>query len=359
LTSTPPNPPAHELVDAPLGASLAPVLIEASHGRLSNLSWFKSTWQHGGAATGFGSWRLGDGDAAQHIDVFIKLPVPPSEFFWTKALGAPAVGHDHPWTPDTWHAPDSITRVSPRVIAGELNVGPHDLAYFITERFPGGTLADAWSKDALDALVKAAVDLQASMDHLADPDRPDRAERVRTPPKVTDWHEELDRARAACRQGVLAEAQHWNDVLKRIGRVIDRLASDWNARPITGWYHGDVHPGNAMRRHPTQAHPQGPCALIDLALVHRGHWIEEAVYLERQFWTHPERLFGTSVVSAMARLRRELGLEAARPSGDYGRYANLRRVLMACTAPAHIARKASPAYYRAALELLERLLPQV
>jgi hypothetical protein len=99
-----------------------------------------------------------------------------------------------------------------------------------------------------------------------------------------------------------------------------------------------------------------PCVLIDLALVHPGSWIEDAVYLERQFWGKPEALFGIHPVSTLAKHRRDLGL---RTDGDYGTLANLRRVLMASVAPLYFAQEGHPRYLHAALETLDKLLPQV
>jgi hypothetical protein len=98
------------------------------------------------------------------------------------------------------------------------------------------------------------------------------------------------------------------------------------------------------------------CVLIDLALVRPGHWIEDAVYLERQFWAHPEQLFGVHPVSHLARLRREQGLST---DGDYGQLANVRRVLMAACVPALFPQEGSTRYVQAALDLLLRVLPQV
>jgi aminoglycoside phosphotransferase (APT) family kinase protein len=123
------------------------------------------------------------------------------------------------------------------------------------------------------------------------------------------------------------------------------------------WCHGDLHPGNAMRRRDTENGFGRPaCVLIDLALVHAGHWVEDAIYLERQLWAHPEGLFGIHPVSLLARYRRELGLPT---SGDYGAVANLRRLLSAACAPVYLEHDGSPKYLHAALETIDRLLPQV
>jgi aminoglycoside phosphotransferase (APT) family kinase protein len=166
------------------------------------------------------------------------------------------------------------------------------------------------------------------------------------------WEELLARAREIARESVFPEAQHWNDVVKKAQKALPKIAARWESRPIDTWCHGDLHPGNAMRRDDSASE----CVLIDLALVHAGHWVEDAIYLERQFWARPDALFGIHPVSLLARYRRELGLST---SGDYGTLANLRRVLMAACAPLHIAGDGHPRYLHAALETLERLLPQV
>jgi hypothetical protein len=96
--------------------------------------------------------------------------------------------------------------------------------------------------------------------------------------------------------------------------------------------------------------------LVDLALVHPGHWIEDAIYLERQYWGHSDLLKGVKPVSELARLRRERGLNA---NDNYPDLANVRRVLMAACVPAAAEREGNAKYVRAALELLDRLIPQV
>jgi len=142
--------------------------------------------------------------------------------------------------------------------------------------------------------------------------------------------------------------------------VLPHLVGLWAMRPINAWCHGDLHPGNAMRRDLVGAGGSGegraPCVLIDLALVHPGHWVEDAIYLERQFWGKPEGLFGIHIVSLLAKFRREAGLKT---DGDYGLVANVRRVLMAACAPAHLAAEGNPKYLHAALETIDRVLPQV
>jgi Phosphotransferase enzyme family len=346
-----PNHPASAgspfVPDESLGSGLGPQLVAQSRGRLSNLAWFRSTWQHGGASTGLGTWTEG----GRSIEVFVKFPVSPLEHRWTTRLGLTPLGE--------WDEPRATNLPTPRVVAADVRLGSHDLAYLVTERLFGPALRERWTREALEGLIAAAVDAQAAMTrHI------EGQEAKARPARVT-WESELAKAREICRassakdaDGPLPEAQRWNEALKRLSRSISRLADVWESRPITGWCHGDVHPGNAMHRSP-QPGGDGRTVLIDLALVHPGHWVEDAVYLERQFWTHPEQLFGIHVVGAMAKRRRDLGLEADIASGDYGMLANLRRALMAATAPAHLSRIISQRYLHVALETLERLLPQL
>lgn len=96
--------------------------------------------------------------------------------------------------------------------------------------------------------------------------------------------------------------------------------------------------------------------MIDLALVHSGHWIEDALYLERLFWGQQERLCGVRPVQDLARLRKQRGLNGTE---DHGLLANARRVLMAACVPAFLAHEGHPRYVAAALEILERTLPVV
>jgi hypothetical protein len=61
-------------------------------------------------------------------------------------------------------------------------------------------------------------------------------------------------------------------------------------------------------------------------------------------------------VSVLARHRRTLGLTT---EGDYGALANVRRVLMAACAPVYLEHEGNPRYLHAALETIDKVLPQV
>ena len=324
-----------------LGASLGPALIEQCGGRLSKVQWFRSTWQHGGAATGFARWREDDG---QEIEVLVKVPVGPVEYRWTTNLWA--VGVQGLSNGEARFLLNSLA--TPRVFASGEAIGGYDLAWLVIERLDGHTLSQGWCKESLEDLLFAAAMMQAQAARLVP---------VTTAPAPPDWDRLIHRAREVARRSEMPEAQHWNESVKRVCKVLPRLAAKWDARPVDSWCHGDLHPGNAMRRRDTENGFGRPaCVLIDLALVHAGHWVEDAIYLERQLWAHPEGLFGIHPVSLLARYRRELGLPT---SGDYGAVANLRRLLSAACAPVYLEHDGSPKYLHAALETIDRLLPQV
>lgn len=358
---SPHPPPSHRVADDSLAAALEPVLRETCGGRLSKLEWFRSTWQSSGASTGFGTYTTDDG--VQH-PVCVKLPVGPNEYRWTTGV----CEHYTRTHPD---APDELPTL--RVYAHGVELGGYDLAWLIVERLPGHTLTSDTSKTCIQDLLRATARWYALAAQL----RP-----VGDPPAPPDWEAQLHKAREALKNSDIEEPQRWNYVLKNVHKILDRLAQRWAARPINTWCHGDLHPGNVMRRQPTHPAPGAPsasispggngatgaehgapCVLMDLAFVHAGHWVEDAVYLERLHWHRPEALHGVKPVQTLAKLRKEFGLaHADHASGDHedhGTLANIRRVLMAATTPAFLHREGNPKYVRAALEKLETLLPLV
>lgn len=325
-----------------LGQSLGPLLRQTCNGRLGEINWFRATWQHGGAATGYSTWTFDDG---RRVDAVVKLPVNFTEWFWTVSLGG--VDHGH-WE----RAGDCPT---PRVLAGGEQLAGYDLAWLVFERLQGPTLAGGLDKAGVKELLHFAAEFHA------------RAESVRPiaearPPAQEDWGAELEQAREACRGDRIENAQHWNALLKQLARALPSLVARWRARPIDTWCHGDLHAHNAMHRTSPSGDPAsnggaaGRCVLIDLALVHPGCWIEDALYLERLYWARPEALHGVKVVQTLGKYRRENGLAG---NGDASELANIRRTLMAATAPAFLATEGRPAHLAAALGVLERLLPMV
>lgn len=320
-----------------LGAALGPVLREVCQGRLGEISWFRSAWQKGGAATGFAAWRFDDGRA---VDAMVKLPVGAIEHQWTTLLGT--------FDPDVWHGGEALACSTPRVLASGQSLGGYDLAWLVIERLPGHPLTSELSEQAATDLLSAAVTFYAR----AGAAMPVSKDRVQLLP---DWGVLLEKGRTIIRVQTMPEAQRWNEAIKKVQKILPRLEARWAARAIDTWCHGDLHPGNAMRRVGVGG-GRGRCVLLDLALVHAGHWVEDAVYLERMFWGRPELLHGVKPVTAIAKIMRDNGLH---PDPEYPDLANVRRVLMAASSPAFLEHEGHPRYVHAALEILERLLPQV
>ena len=328
------HPSPHGSDSGSLAAMLCPVLREVCGGKLSPVQWFRSAWQAGGASTGTATYQL---TPTRCIDVVVKLPVGPSEFQWTTSVGRcePDVENHHGPTP--------------RVLAAGTELGGYDLAWLIVEKLDGQPLSAILSHDAVQSLLHATAvwyRAAAGVRDIAD----------ESAPKREDWHTLITRGREAVKDNSLPDGQRWNEALKHVQRILPRLVQTWDARRINTWCHGDLHPGNAMVRRRAAEHNGDlasacNCVLIDLALVHPGHWIEDALYLERLFWAKPELLFGIKPVATLARFRRELGLDT---SDDYGTIALLRRTLMAATVPAFLEHEGHPKYVRAALETLER-----
>ncbi|MCA9307748.1 MAG: hypothetical protein KDA16_14555, partial [Phycisphaerales bacterium] len=175
------------------------------------------------------------------------------------------------------------------------------------------------------------------------------------PAPHADWSHLLEHARAAIRDNHFADEQKWASLVRDVQRHLPQLQGQWRARDCGHWCHGDLHAGNLMRRGPDS--PWGPeaCVLLDLADVHRGHWVEDGVYLERLFWGREDDIKGIKPVSLIARARRDLGFDTG--SDDYAHVANLRRVLLAACVPAFLHREGHPLYLAAALKVLERLVP--
>lgn len=313
-----------------LASSLGPVLREACGGRLSEIEWFHSGRQRSGAATGRAEFALPTGE---RVGAVVKLPVKPSELAWTASLGTVE--------PERWHATESLP--TPRVLAsGEVLAG-YDLGWLVEEQLP--IAQDRLDKQALVDMLEACADFQAAARSV----RP-----VDHHPEPRDWEKLVHDSREALTHVSVPNAQHWNAVLKKVQRSVASLASAWEHRPCTCWCHGDLHPGNVMRR--SNGPGPGRAVLIDLGLVHAGHWVEDAVYLERQFWGRRGELHGLKPVGIMARRRKALG---APNTDDYQRLAQIRRVLMAACVPAMATREGSEAYVRGALEVLEATLPLI
>jgi len=316
----------HDLVEG----LVAPLRLMCRE-RLGPIEWFRSTWQRGGAATGYSTWTFTDGTTAE---VLVKIPVGPSEYGWTVGLGH----YDN----DLWNSPEVRALPVPRVVAAGEMLGGYDLAWFIVEKLSGPALNQRICERVVREILCAAAEFQARAASL-------RA--VAGAGEQRDWHGLIARSRELLEFTTMPEQKRWAKCLQRLERSLPRVLSVWESRPFNTWCHGDLHPGNAMRREIGQ--DDGRCVLFDLAFVHPGHWVEDAVYVERQFWAHPEVLGTTKPVQELARQRKALGLDS---QGEVGQLAAARRVLMAGCAPAWWETEGSPAYAMGALGMLEKHL---
>ncbi|MBC7772104.1 MAG: aminoglycoside phosphotransferase family protein, partial [Pyrinomonadaceae bacterium] len=323
------NPNGHTDYSS-LATALQPALISACDGDLSNIEWFRSTWQSGGAATARAKFALTNGRVA---DVIVKLPVGPAEYRWTTRME----GLD---APDGAHC-ELEHGCTPRVFAAGTQLGGSDIAWLVVEKLPGHPLSHDFNGRAARDLLAAAVewyDRAAKLRPILPADHPPRK----------DWAGKLARAREALDDALIADVDRWIDVVEQTQRSLPRLLEIWHSRPFNTWCHGDLHPGNVMRRGADEGSPTpGGCVLIDLALVHAGHWVEDVVYLERLFWARPDLLEGVDPVTTVSA---ELRKRSMQGSEDHALLANVRRVLMGASAPAFLAKEGNPRYLHAALE---------
>lgn len=318
-----------------LAESLSPALISACDGRLSHPTWFRAAWQASGASTGYATYRCDDG---RDVEVVVKVPVKPNEHRWTSLVG----NHD-----------GGAETCTPRVFAHGMELGGYDLAWLVIEKLKGSPLNKKLDKRGVEGLLLAASRWYV---HAG------RALPIGSAgtPKDEDWPTMIDRARHLAKDAGIADLQRWNELLHRTQKHLGELVARWRARPINTWCHGDLHPGNAMRRDgdegsssPNGAACDSGCVLIDLALVHPGHWVEDAVYLERLYWAKPELLGGVKPVSEVAKNLRAMG---AIGGEDYAMLAHVRRALMAASVPLYLEHEGHPKYVHASLEMLERTL---
>jgi hypothetical protein len=316
-----------------LGVSLGPALHDACGDRLGDIEWFQSPWQRSGAATGFTTWRLPDGEV---IDAIAKVPVSYTEYFWTTRLGEV----DPMW----WYS--ELCRHLPvaRVLASGTELGGYDVAWIVIERVSGGTISSDMTPDNLERLFAAA----AAFHQRAAGERNPADGDVR---RMPDWAVLLDKAAAGVRDNGLDHADRWLRAIDGTRGVLPRLVETWAGRIMDTWCHGDLHPGNAIIRCDRTC-PEDRCGvLIDLALVHPGHWVEDALYLERMYWGREEQLGGVVPIEALARHRLALGLHADEKDEEL---ADVRRVLMGATSPAFLSQERSPVYLGAAVDRVER-----
>ncbi len=320
------SPEENRIAFASLGSSLAPALCAECDDRLGEIRWFQADWQRGGASTAYSEWRADDGSTRE---VMIKLPVGPVERRITSELSKT----------------DAHT---PVVVAHGVELGGYDLAWLVMERLPGNPLSHKKpSKELFESLAEASANFYRVEAELHRPEGV--AEK-------TDWAALLEKARHDARESDIPHQQHWNDLIRQTQKLLPKLLPIWRGRDTHTWRHGDLHLGNAMLR--PAGSPWGPagCVLLDFAEVGLGHWVEDAIYLERIYWAHPEKLCGTKPVKSFARARKAQGLKNG---DDYNELANIRRVLLSACVPAFLHREGHPVYLEASLGMLEKTLPLV
>ena len=312
--------PDHVLSPAaePFGANLEPFIRRACNDRLSQIVWFRTDWQRGGAATGFATYRADDD---RSCDVVVKLPVPPVERMWLDRL-------------------QPFDGLVPRLHAHGLSLNGYDMAWVVMERLPHGPMGATWGGRQFDLFVEAAGRFYAAGDGFE----------VDGPAPQRGWEAAVKRARDAVQHRIAAHGQRWKQALKKAGRELDSWLEQWESRCTDHWCHGDFHLANAMTRMPP---PDGPAVLIDFARVRPGHWVEDAVYFEHLYWGRAELLEGRKLCRLIARQRKAHGLTV---DDDWPRLAQIQRVLLAATAPAAQDLYADERQLDAMLETLERAL---
>jgi len=302
-------------LESSFGANLEPVLRQACGGLLSSVNWFRTDWQRGGAQTGYATYR-DDGGADQ--PVVVKLPIGPVEYRWLTRLG---------------QYPD----VSPRVYAQGQSLGGYDMAWVAMERLEYGPLGSAWGGQEFNLLVEAAGRFYAVAGQFP----------IDQSPVEKDWHQIFDSTRESIRRHGLSDEQRWNKALKKAHRKLKDWLSIWRDRPTDQWCHGDLHLANAMTRVPS---PDGPAVLLDFALTHPGHWVEDAIYFEHLYWSRRKLLSGRKLSKLMAQQRKKQGMKVAK---DWSRLASVMRGLLAMSTPAVLRVDGDARHVQGALEVLE------
>ena len=236
--------------------------------------------------------------------------------------------------------PDSVV---PLLLASGEQLNGYDLTWMIIERFPFGPLGKHWEPNNIERVAQAAARFTKKASSFP-VDQKGRRE---------DWKTLLKAAKKSVRENHLEKESTWKKMHSLIGKKLDILIEIWRSRRIDQWLHGDLHLANAMCR---SGKPDAKVALIDLAEVHAGHWIEDAVYLERQLWGHNTRLKATKPVSSMASARRALGMYV---DDDYSNLVDVRRLMLAATAPAFMQSEGDPRYLASCLLQLQHSLDRL
>lgn len=283
----------------------------------SELVPFRTLWQHGGAATAWLKW----GESQR--DGMIKLPVKAWERRWHRRIRE---SRDPELAPDLFAIGDTIGNV--------------DFAWIVMERIQGNPLHQDPDALAVDQACKAFARFQKASRPFAVQQRPAPAE----------WPKQIEQTRKSLQALPDDLAESWRDALDALAKYHDEAIAAWRYRPINGWVHGDAHLGNILQD------DQGEVRLIDFAEVRAGHWVEDAITLERPLWQRPELLSEVDPVDKIAGYRRQLGLPV---SAEDGRLAAIRRTLLAATAPAWSRTEGGISGLRSTLMVLERGLREI
>lgn len=298
-----------------IARSLEPDLRRACGDRLGPIGWVRMDWQHGGALTGCASYREPDQPPRE---VFVKFPVPGRELRWSRRLQSTD--------------PPSVV---PRLLASGDALGAHDIGWLVMERLPGMPLGAEWRSGNLAGTARAGAVFQARA----------QAVPVDRPKRRNDWDRWLRRTARVLADNVLPEHERWSAQLRRAEAHWQGIVEHWRSREPIGWIHGDLHLGNSMRR------TDGSICLVDLGEVRPGHWLEDALYLERMSWSHPDRLASEDPLGSMRIERERLGCENGARIEEL---AMARRILLAATTPAFLASEGGRAHLEGCLGVLER-----
>ncbi len=303
------------MIPSSLASSLEPVLTKQTQNQIQDIHWFRTDWQRSGAATGFATWNDKNDESTE---VVVKLPVIERELRWTRCM-------------------QNADGVAPRLFASGKELNGYDLAWMVIERFPIGPLGKHWEISNIDRIANAAARFTNSASEFPI-DQEGRRE---------DWDVLLKTAKMSVRENHIKDESKWKKAHSLLSKKLKIILERWRSRRIDQWLHGDLHFANAMCR---SEKPDAKVSLIDLAEVHAGHWVEDAVYLERQLWGYKSRLKTTKPVHAMAVARKSLGM---RVDDDYNDFVDIRRLLLAATAPAFMQSEGDPRYLSACLEQLQ------
>ncbi|MEE2906543.1 MAG: phosphotransferase [Planctomycetota bacterium] len=302
-----------------LADMLIPHLHRACSGHLGEIHWFRADWQRGGAATGRSTWQTEDG---RSHDVMVKFPIRARELLWMRRLQHPT-GNKAP--------------VVPHLYASGSSLESYDLAWIVIEWLPFGPLGKRWHVDHIRRTAEAVTRFHEEADEF-----PVETEKARR----EDWNELHDTALKSVKRNHIDKEDRWLELLNRLAQNLPDMVTRWRSRETDHWIHGDLHLANALSRDAVES---GAVTLIDLAEVRPGHWLEDAVYLERRLWARPERLAEARPVAAIAEARQSRSL----PTEDnYEQLADIQRALMAATAPAFMKTEGHPRYLAACREQL-------